>query len=198
MAKLKIRPTSPSFWSLDMPNVRDVLNFYQVYFEEDVTTFSGELLFLCPFHDDHNLGSARFNETNGVYYCFSCGEGGNIIQFVAKLQDISVSEDQKVLAKTFLLSDSSDPEVVRSKLQRFSQQLESSLPKVLEYKNLASKVTERILKQIAERKSLELLKKWLPICTWITYLSPKDVVHEKYNKVLEIYSQFYQELQQGV
>ena len=36
----------------------------------------------CPFHDDHSP-SLKLNED--YYYCFGCGEQGDVIDFTAKL-----------------------------------------------------------------------------------------------------------------
>ena len=43
---------------------------------------------LCPFHDDHNP-SMRVTSAKGLYHCMSCGAAGNVIQFVAKKENIS-------------------------------------------------------------------------------------------------------------
>src|ERR1700761_6154692 len=52
---------------------------------------------LCPFHDEK---TPSFNVTpaRGLYYCFSCGEGGAVIRFVQQLDGLSFIEAVERLA----------------------------------------------------------------------------------------------------
>ena len=52
---------------------------------------------LCPFHDDHSP-SFSVHPDKQIYKCFSCGESGNVITFVQKINDVSFSEALKILA----------------------------------------------------------------------------------------------------
>ena len=36
---------------------------------------------LCPFHDDKNA-SMSVSPSKGIFKCFSCGQWGNIFQFI--------------------------------------------------------------------------------------------------------------------
>ncbi len=53
---------------------------------------------LCPFHNDHHP-SLHVSSDLGIYKCFSCGEGGDLISFVQKIENISFNEAVKQLAK---------------------------------------------------------------------------------------------------
>ena len=57
----------------------------------------GHLKGLCPFHDER---TPSFNVTPGkeLYHCFSCGEGGDVIKFVMKLESLQFSEAVERLA----------------------------------------------------------------------------------------------------
>lgn len=46
---------------------------------------------LCPFHDDKNP-SLRISDSKGLYYCFSCNNGGDVIKFVQEIEKISYQE----------------------------------------------------------------------------------------------------------
>ena len=46
---------------------------------------------LCPFHDDRNP-SMHLNDDKGLYYCFSCGAGGDVFHFVQQHEQCSFSE----------------------------------------------------------------------------------------------------------
>jgi DNA primase len=58
----------------------------------------GNLKGLCPFHDEK---SPSFNVTpvRGLWHCFGCGEGGDVISFVMKLDHLSFNEAVEQLAK---------------------------------------------------------------------------------------------------
>ena len=52
----------------------------------------------CPFHDDKNP-SMKLNEE--YFYCFGCGATGDVIDFTAKLFDLSPKEAAEKLAQDF-------------------------------------------------------------------------------------------------
>ena len=52
---------------------------------------------LCPFHNDHSP-SFSVHKDKQIYKCFSCGESGNVITFVQKIENISYLEAVKKLA----------------------------------------------------------------------------------------------------
>ncbi|MGV9302972.1 DNA primase [Nonomuraea sp. NPDC003727] len=58
----------------------------------------GNLKGLCPFHDEK---SPSFNVTpeRGMYFCFGCGEGGDVITFVEKIEHLSFHESVERLAQ---------------------------------------------------------------------------------------------------
>ncbi|GII68007.1 DNA primase [Sphaerisporangium melleum] len=58
----------------------------------------GNLKGLCPFHEEK---SPSFNVTpaRGYWYCFGCGEGGDVITFVRKLDHLSFAEAIERLAQ---------------------------------------------------------------------------------------------------
>ncbi|HEX2744793.1 MAG TPA: CHC2 zinc finger domain-containing protein, partial [Streptosporangiaceae bacterium] len=57
----------------------------------------GSLKGLCPFHDEK---TPSFNVTpeKGLFYCFSCAEGGDAIKFVQKIDGLSFVEAVERLA----------------------------------------------------------------------------------------------------
>ena len=46
---------------------------------------------LCPFHDDHNP-SMHINPDKGIFKCFSCGTGGDLIYFYSQINKKKWSE----------------------------------------------------------------------------------------------------------
>ena len=57
----------------------------------------GSLKGLCPFHDEK---TPSFNVTpaRGLWYCFSCADGGDVIKFVEKVDNLSFPEAVEHLA----------------------------------------------------------------------------------------------------
>jgi DNA primase len=57
----------------------------------------GHLKGLCPFHDER---TPSFNVTPGkeLYHCFSCGEGGDVIKFLMKIESLQFGEAVERLA----------------------------------------------------------------------------------------------------
>jgi DNA primase len=83
----------------DIARVREISPVADVI-SEHVTLKSaggGSLKGLCPFHDER---SPSFNVTpaRGFWHCFGCGEGGDVISFVQKIDQLSFTEAVERLA----------------------------------------------------------------------------------------------------
>lgn len=52
---------------------------------------------LCPFHNDIKP-SLHVDNAKGLYYCFSCKEGGNVIKFVQNYLHVSFTDAVKLVA----------------------------------------------------------------------------------------------------
>lgn len=57
----------------------------------------GSLKGLCPFHDE-KTPSFQVTPARGLYYCFGCGEGGDVITFLQKIDNLSFTEAVQTLA----------------------------------------------------------------------------------------------------
>lgn len=57
----------------------------------------GSLKGLCPFHDERSP-SFHVTPSRGMYYCFGCQEGGDVISFVQKLDHLTFAESVEKLA----------------------------------------------------------------------------------------------------
>jgi DNA primase len=53
---------------------------------------------VCPFHDDTNP-SMGVSDDKGLYHCFSCGVGGNVIKFVKEIDELSFTDAIKKVAE---------------------------------------------------------------------------------------------------
>lgn len=57
----------------------------------------GNYFGLCPFHNEKSP-SFSVSPHKQMYYCFGCGEGGNVISFVMKYENYSFTEALQMLA----------------------------------------------------------------------------------------------------
>ena len=58
----------------------------------------GSLKGLCPFHDERSP-SFHVTPSRGMWYCFGCGEGGDVLNFVQKIDHLSFAEVVEKLAE---------------------------------------------------------------------------------------------------
>ncbi len=57
----------------------------------------GSLKGLCPFHEE-KTPSFNVTPTRGLYFCFSCQEGGDVISFVQKIENLTFADAVERLA----------------------------------------------------------------------------------------------------
>lgn len=53
---------------------------------------------LCPFHSE-NTPSFIINREKQIYKCFGCGEGGDVVRFIMKIENLDFIESVRLLAK---------------------------------------------------------------------------------------------------
>jgi len=53
---------------------------------------------LCPFHKE-KTPSFTVDPRKQLYHCFGCGEGGDIISFIMKIENLDFIESAELLAK---------------------------------------------------------------------------------------------------
>jgi DNA primase len=59
----------------------------------------GNLKGLCPFHDEKSP-SLSVSPARGLFHCFGCGAGGDVIRFVERIDHVSFAEAVERLAAT--------------------------------------------------------------------------------------------------
>ncbi len=67
-------------------------------FTKLVSVGNGKFKGCCPFHKE-KTPSCHFNDTEGYFKCFGCGEGGDIIYFFEKVQNINTKTAIEMLAQ---------------------------------------------------------------------------------------------------
>ena len=96
----------------------------------------------CPFHDDKNP-SMKLNEE--YFYCFGCGATGDVIDFIARLYNLSPKEAAEKLAQDFGLAyDSQAPPRRRhvrqkSEAQKFKEDRDHAFRVLADYFHLLRK-----------------------------------------------------------
>lgn len=55
---------------------------------------------LCPFHSE-KIPSFTVSPAKQIFYCFGCGEGGNVFSFLMKKEGLSFPEAARMLARRF-------------------------------------------------------------------------------------------------
>jgi len=117
---------------------------------------------LCPFHQE-KTPSFTVNREKQIFYCFGCGEGGNVITLLMKIANKSFPEAIKHLAeKTGVIlpvrtfgkegheKDSLNDEIINLNLraaQQFTRNLASPAGKIARDYLLKRAVTEETVKQ---------------------------------------------------
>ena len=80
----------------------------------DVRTSGSSKKACCPFHHE-KTPSFNINENKGFYHCFGCGESGDAIKFVMKMDGLTFVEAVKKLADQagMRIEEEEDPEAAK-------------------------------------------------------------------------------------
>jgi DNA primase len=62
----------------------------------------------CPFHRPDNTPSLAVTESKGLFYCFGCSVGGDVIGFVMRYDRVSFPEAVRRLAERAQITLSSE------------------------------------------------------------------------------------------
>lgn len=74
---------------------------------------------LCPFHNDSNP-SFSVSPTRGICHCFTCGKGGNAINFLMELEQMTYPDALRWLAKKYKI-EIQERELTNEEKQRESE-----------------------------------------------------------------------------
>ena len=129
---------------LEAANIVDVISEY-VSLRKAGTSYKG----LCPFHDDRTP-SFSVSPAKGVYKCFSCGEAGNVVNFIMKHDQMTYPEALKVLAKKYSI------EVKERELTTEEKQLENERESMFLVNEWAAKYFQNILHNHVDGKAIGL------------------------------------------
>jgi len=116
----------------------------------------------CPFHDE-KTPSFMVSPSKQIWHCFGCAQGGDIFEFVKRIEGVEFYDALKILAekagvklKSYNKSNLKD----RTERQKISEVLEQAL-KFFEYYIHNSKKGTRTKEYLVKRGfSEELIKEW--------------------------------------
>ncbi len=107
---------------VDLAHIEDVVGEY-VNLKRTGGRYKGN----CPFHDE-KTPSFVVTPGMGIYKCFGCQKGGNVIQFVMDIENLSFTESARFLAKKYGIdiveTNSGNPDV-SMELQREKESLQA-------------------------------------------------------------------------
>ncbi|MBC8228159.1 hypothetical protein H8E77_01260, partial [bacterium] len=80
-------------------NAIEILQKFNIQLERQHFNSAGdELMALCPFHEE-KYPSFSLNVDKGVFYCFGCGESGNIYHLIEHITGLSYDEIRKAIGE---------------------------------------------------------------------------------------------------
>jgi DNA primase catalytic core len=93
-------------------DLADVIASYGI----QIRTVGSSKKVCCPFHNE-KTPSFTINDAKGFYHCFGCGESGDVIKFVQKMDGLTFIEAVKRLAEQYGISieEKEDPAANRRK-----------------------------------------------------------------------------------
>jgi len=109
----------------------------------------------CPFHKD-DTPSMTVSAEKGLWHCFGCGEGGDVIGFVMKIERLSFIEAVRRLAEEVGMTFDTTDDGVRDELRSIMADVANSF-----VKNLRSDAGEKAREYLLERG--------YPESCWMTY-----------------------------
>jgi len=95
---------------------------------------------LCPFHSE-KTPSFTVSPSKGIFHCFGCGEGGDVISFIMKIENLSFVEAVKFLAdKSGIYIEEKDKPMEKERNRLFQINRESAY---FFYRNLMNNTDAR-------------------------------------------------------
>lgn len=108
---------------IDRPTIAKIMDVTKI--EEVVSEFVTlkkrgiNYVGLCPFHNDSNP-SFSVSPTRGICHCFTCGKGGNAINFLMELEQMTYPDALRWLAKKYKI-EIQERELTNEEKQRESE-----------------------------------------------------------------------------
>ena len=130
-------------------SITDVISRYV-----DLRLSGKEFVALCPFHAEKSP-SFTVNEEKGVFHCFGCGEGGDLIRFIEKIENVDF---KGALAHLGLVKQAAPTRAERTKRETLRQASRTIAAWALSVSNkIAGRIREAGQREYMARKVLREL-----------------------------------------
>jgi DNA primase len=85
---------------VDFALIRERADFATILARYDIapSNLQGQITVLCPFHDDRQP-SLSINLDRKLFHCFACQAKGDILDFVARIEDVSLPDAARIVAR---------------------------------------------------------------------------------------------------
>ena len=126
---------------------------------------------LCPFHKE-KTPSFSVDTRKQLYHCFGCGEGGDVISFIKKVENIDFVEAAEFLAKKvnynlqFVHSGSPEASEKRSRLVELNELARKYYNFVFFKSKKAAPARSYLIKRGFKKETLELFEVGFSIDSW--------------------------------
>ena len=80
---------------MDATNIVDVVSDFVTLKKRGINYIG-----LCPFHNDTHP-SFSVSPSRGICHCFTCGKGGNAVNFLMELENLSYPDALRWLARKY-------------------------------------------------------------------------------------------------
>ena len=96
VALTRSSPKTNQITEVDIARAREAP--IQEFYEGEFRRSASRLLGFCPFHQEHTPSFTIYPEQNS-FWCFGCGAGGSVIDFVMKMRNCEFLEAVRFLIK---------------------------------------------------------------------------------------------------
>src|SRR4030043_1488332 len=126
---------------------------------------------LCPFHKE-KTPSFSVDTRKQLYHCFGCGEGGDVISFIMKIENLDFIEAAEFLAKkvnynlNYVYSGSPEASEKRSRLVELNELARKYYNFVFFKSKKAAPARSYLIKRGFKKEILELFEAGLSIDSW--------------------------------
>jgi DNA primase len=126
---------------------------------------------LCPFHKE-KTPSFSVDTRKQLYHCFGCGEGGDVISFIKKVENIDFVEAAEFLAKKvnynlqFVYTGSPEASEKRSRLVELNELARKYYNFVFFKSKKAAPARSYLIKRGFKKETLELFEVGFSIDSW--------------------------------
>ena len=139
------------FFMIDRPTIDRIMDATKI--EEVVSEFvtlkkrGVNYIGLCPFHNDSHP-SFSVSPTRGICHCFTCGKGGNAINFLMELEQMTYPDALRWLAKKYHI------EIKERELSSEEKQKESERESMFIVNEWAAKYYQDILQNDVDGRAI--------------------------------------------